>query len=91
MVATIPTPTTSEDIIMSSTDYNQTTKVVLAMPITTSNRYQNNKWYFQILINGSQNAGVKGYVVGWQLNNFDFNSHHGQNLHKFETAHSRYA
>ena len=44
MVATIPTPTTSEDIIMSSTDYNQTTKVVLAMPITTSNRYQNNKW-----------------------------------------------
>ncbi|GHP13582.1 hypothetical protein YK48G_10070 [Lentilactobacillus fungorum] len=65
-------------VVMSSTDYNQATEMVLAMPITTSDRYQNNQWYFPILINGSQNTGVKGYVVGWQLTNFDYKLRHGQ-------------
>lgn len=30
-----------------------------------------------ILINGSDGMGVKGYIVLWQLQNFDYNARNG--------------
>lgn len=65
-------------VIMSSNNYNRSTGTVLAMPITTSNRYQNNPRYYPILIMD----GVKGYVALWQLQNFDYQSRNGKVINK---------
>ena len=48
----------------------------IGLPITTAN-YANNPRYLPILINGTHGTGVKGYVVLWQLQNFDFESRKG--------------
>lgn len=63
-------------VVMSSDAYNQATEMILAMPITTAERFKNNPRYYPILISGGSH-GVKGYVALWQLQNFDFNSRNG--------------
>lgn len=65
-------------VIMSTTDYNQATHMFIGMPITTSTRYENNPRYKPILIPGQNGTGVKGYVVLWQLQNFDFEARNGK-------------
>lgn len=64
-------------VVMSTSDYNHATKMFIGLPITTSD-YSNNPRYMPILINGSNGAGVKGYVTLWQLQNFDFVARHGK-------------
>jgi len=63
-------------VVMSGDKYNKATGMILAMPITTSDRYKGNPQYYQLLIMGG-NVGVKGYVALWQLQNFDFESRNG--------------
>ncbi|QNQ82253.1 type II toxin-antitoxin system PemK/MazF family toxin [Lactobacillus sp. PV037] len=64
-------------VVMSTNSYNHATHMFLGFPITTSN-YENNPRYLPILINGSNGTGVKGYIVLWQLQNFDFVARHGK-------------
>ena len=68
-------------VVVSSDEYNQSTGMMLAMPITTSDRYQNNSKYYPILISGGK-SGVKGYIVLWQLQNFDFKARNGVIINK---------
>lgn len=63
---------------MSTSAYNEATHMFIGMPITTSDKYRGNKHYGPILIPGSNGDGVKGYVVLWQLQNFDFESRNGE-------------
>jgi len=65
-------------LVMSSSSYTRATGMVLAMPITTSERYANNPRYLPILVAGGRRDGVKGFVALWQLQNFDFVSRHGK-------------
>lgn len=64
-------------VVMSTTAYNKATHMFIGMPITTAN-YANNPRYLPILINGTHGTGVKGYVVLWQLQNFDFEARNGR-------------
>lgn len=68
-------------VVMSSKEYNSSTGMILAMPITTSERYKNQPGYYPILILGGKN-GVKGYIALWQLQNFDFESRNGTIVNK---------
>lgn len=63
-------------VVMSTTDYNEATGMFIALPVTTAN-YFNNPRYMPILVNGANGTGVKGYVVLWQLQNFDFKARNG--------------
>ncbi|WP_295746288.1 type II toxin-antitoxin system PemK/MazF family toxin [uncultured Limosilactobacillus sp.] len=63
-------------VVMSTDAYSQATGMFVGFPITTVDRH-NNPRYLPLLINGSNGTGVKGYVVLWQLQNFDFQSRHG--------------
>lgn len=63
-------------VVMSTDAYNRATHMFIGMPITTAN-YSNNPRYKPILLNGSQGSGVKGYIVLWQLQNFDFEARKG--------------
>lgn len=69
-------------IVMSSDAYNRATGMVLAMPITTSERRRNQPGYYPILIIGGNSNGVKGFVALWQLQNFDFKSRNGKIVNK---------
>lgn len=64
-------------VVMSTTEYNQATHMFIGLPITTAD-YANNPRYLPILIPGTHGTGVKGYVVLWQLQNFDYRSRNGQ-------------
>ncbi|KRM35898.1 hypothetical protein FD34_GL000386 [Limosilactobacillus pontis DSM 8475] len=48
----------------------------VALPVTTANNF-NNPRYMPILVNGANGTGVKGYVVLWQLQNFNFKAGNG--------------
>lgn len=63
-------------VVMSTDAYNQATEMFIGLPITTAD-YHNNPRYKPILINDGHGAGVKGYIVLWQLQNFDFKARHG--------------
>ena len=65
-------------VVMSTTDYNQTTHMFIGMPITTSTKYEDNPHYNPILVPGPHGTSVKGYIVLWQLQNFDFESRNGK-------------
>ncbi|QNQ81108.1 type II toxin-antitoxin system PemK/MazF family toxin [Lactobacillus sp. PV034] len=65
-------------VVMSTTEYNEATHMFVGMPITTSSKYKDNPRYKSILIPGINGSGVKGYIVLWQLQNFDFDSRNGK-------------
>lgn len=64
-------------VVVSSTSYTQATGMILAMPITTVNKYAHNPRYLPILLPGGPEDGVKGFVAVWKLQNFDFVSRNG--------------
>lgn len=64
-------------VVMSTSSYNYATKMFIGLPITTAD-YSNNPRYMPILVNGADGSGVKGYVVLWQLQNFDFIARNGK-------------
>lgn len=66
-------------VVVSSTEYNKATHMIIGMPITTSSKYENNDKYKKILVSSSNNHSmVHGYVVLWQLLNYDFDSRRGE-------------
>jgi len=69
---------------MSGNSYNEATGMILAMPITTSDKYKDSSQYYPLLIIGGI-VGVKGYVVLWQLQNFDFKSRNGKIINKISS------
>ncbi|AKP67312.1 type II toxin-antitoxin system PemK/MazF family toxin [Companilactobacillus ginsenosidimutans] len=71
-------------VVMSSDDYNRRTGLVLALPITTSDRASGSPAYYPILIPGGRN-GVKGYVFLWQLQNYDYIARHGRVVNRIST------
>ncbi|ADX69919.1 MaxF family transcriptional modulator [Lactobacillus helveticus H10] len=65
-------------LVVSATPYNQQTGFIVAMPITTSSKYEHDKHYKPILISGDRNTGVKGYVCLYQVLNYDYEARNGQ-------------
>lgn len=77
-------------VVMSATSYSRATGMVLAMPITTSERYAADSRYLPILINGGVSDGVRGYIALWQLQNFDFVSRDGRIINQIsDTTYKR--
>lgn len=72
-------------IVMSTDAYNHATRMFIGMPITTTD-HANDPHFLPILINGSRGDGVKGYVVLWQLQNFDFIARHGRIVNQVSHA-----
>lgn len=72
-------------VVMSNTPYNRATRMFIGMPITTTNHAGDSR-FMPILINGSRGDGVKGYVVLWQLQNFDFVARHGRVVNRVNDA-----
>ena len=72
-------------VVVSSTAYNSATHMFVGMPITTTNRSGNAR-YLPLLINGSKRDGVKGYVVLWQLQNFDYEARRGEVVNSVSPA-----
>lgn len=68
-------------VVMSTDEYNQATKMFIGMPITTSDHFGDSR-FMPILINGSYGNGVKGYIVLWQLQNFDYLARNGRIVNK---------
>lgn len=64
-------------VVMSSDSYTRAMGMILAMPITTVQRYMNNPRYFPILLAGGPQDGVKGFIALLQLQDFDFVSRNG--------------
>jgi mRNA interferase MazF len=64
-------------VVLSGTPYNNNVGMIIGMPITTSVRYEGNPRYLPILIMAGIDS-VKGYVVTWQLQNFDFEARNGK-------------
>lgn len=64
-------------LVVSANAYNQATGMFVGMPITTADHHDQPQ-YQPILINGNAGTGVKGYVVLWQLQNFDFSGRNGR-------------
>lgn len=65
-------------VVVSSSSYTRATGMILAMPITTSTKYNHNPRYLPILLAGGKKNGVKGFIALWQLQNFDFVSRNGE-------------
>lgn len=65
-------------MIVSATPYNRSTGFIVGMPITTSNRYQHDNHYKEILVMGDKTTGVKGYVCLYQILNYDYDARKGR-------------
>lgn len=68
-------------VVMSSDSYNRKTGLVLAMPITTSDKAKGSPAFYPIFISGGR-SGVKGYVSLAKLQNYDFKARHGRVVNK---------
>lgn len=64
-------------VVISNSAYNRKTGMIMGMPVTTSNRYENDKRFQPILI-PDQTNGVKGYICLWQCQNYDFVHRNGK-------------
>lgn len=74
-------------VVVSSTEYNEATHMIIGMPITTSNRYSDDERYKEILVMGNNShTMVHGYVVLWQLLNYDFESRRGEIVNEVSRA-----
>lgn len=72
-------------LVVSATPYNQQTGFIVAMPITTSSRYENDQHYKPVLISGDKNTGVKGYVCLYQVLNYDYEARKGKIINNVST------
>ena len=61
-------------IVLSNTDYNHATKMVIGMLVTHSN-FGDPAWYEQF---ADFNSGVEGNIVLWQLPTYDALARHAE-------------
>lgn len=69
-------------LIVSATPYNRSSGFIVGMPITTSEKYKDDKHYKPILVMGDKATGVKGYVCLYQILNFDYSARKGRVVNK---------
>lgn len=64
-------------VVLSNSDYNKSTGLISAMPITSHNFFGNydDKSYVPIM---DINSGVRGNVVTYYLPSYDFSARHGE-------------
>ncbi len=65
-------------LVVSATPYNRQTGFIVGMPITSSNKYQNDPHYKSILIMGNKQTGINGYVCLYQVLNYDYIARKGK-------------
>lgn len=64
-------------VVLSNNAYNEKTGLIIGMPITTAHK-SNNQLYKQIIIPNSLGKGVNGFIVLWQVQNFDYRSRNAE-------------
>ena len=60
-------------VVLSNDAYNKATGLVVGMPMTTVEK-NNDRLYMTIMVPNSFDTGIKGNVVLWQIQNFDYRS-----------------
>lgn len=64
-------------IVVSSDEYNQATGMIIGMPITSADKSAYLLLFKLIMVTNGDGTGIKGYVIMWQLQNFDFYARNG--------------
>ncbi|MEO5302207.1 type II toxin-antitoxin system PemK/MazF family toxin [Enterococcus cecorum] len=64
-------------IVVSSDEYNQATGMIIGMPITSADKSAYPLLFKPIMVTNGDGTGIKGYVIMWQLQNFDFYARNG--------------
>ena len=64
-------------VVLSNYAYNKATGLLMGMPITSAKK-NNNKLYMPIIIPNKFGRGIKGNVVLWQIQNFDYRSRNAE-------------
>lgn len=64
-------------VVVSSNEYNQSTGMVIGMPITSADKSAYPLLFKPIMVTNGDGTGIKRYVIMWQLQNFDFYARNG--------------
>ena len=64
-------------VVVSSDEYNQSTGMIIGMPITSADKSAYPLLFKPIMVTNGDGTGIKGYVIMWQLQNFDFYAQNG--------------
>ena len=64
-------------VVVSSDEYNQSTGMIIGMPITSADKSAYPLLFKPIMVTNSDGTGIKRYVIMWQLQNFDFYARNG--------------
>lgn len=64
-------------VVVSSDEYNQSTGMIIGMPITSADKSAYPLLFKPIMVTNGDGTGIKGYVIMWQLQNFDFYARNG--------------
>ena len=64
-------------VVLSNDAYNKATGLVVGMPMTTVEK-NNDRLYMPIMIPNNFGIGIKGNIVLWQIQNFDYRSRNAE-------------
>lgn len=64
-------------VVVSSDEYNQSTGMIIGMPITSADKSAYPLLFKPIMVTNGDGTGIKEYVIMWQLQNFDFYARNG--------------
>lgn len=64
-------------VVVSSDEYNQSTGMIIGMPITSADKSAYPLLFKPIMVTNGDGTEIKGYVIMWQLQNFDFYARNG--------------
>lgn len=64
-------------VVVSSDEYNQSTGMIIGMPITSADKSAYPLLFKPIMVTNGDGTGIKRYVIMWQLQNFDFYARNG--------------
>ena len=64
-------------VVVSSDEYNQSTGMIIGMPIISADKSAYPLLFKPIMVTNGDGTEIKGYVIMWQLQNFDFYARNG--------------
>ena len=64
-------------VVVSSDEYNQSTGMIIGMPIISADKSAYPLLFKPIMVTNGDGTGIKGYVITWQSQNFDFYARNG--------------
>jgi len=64
-------------VVVSSDEYNQSTGMIIGMPITSADKSAYPLLFKPIMVTNGDGIEIKGYVIMWQLQNFNFYARNG--------------